>query len=75
MTVMMAVRNISLMGKWSLFSRKPREKAMAPRRPPYAMMNWSLVVSLTMRNLLMIKVRPTTPEKEKVGKELGGIWI
>lgn len=39
MTVIMAVRNISLMGKWSLFSRKPREKAMAPLRPPYAMIN------------------------------------
>lgn len=53
MTVMMAVRNISLLGKCSFFSRKPSEKAMAPRRPPYAMMNWSLVVSLTMRNLLI----------------------
>lgn len=34
MTVMMAVRNISLRGKSSFFNRKPREKAMAPRRPP-----------------------------------------
>ena len=70
-TVMMAVRKRVFMG-WS-GSRKPREYAMAPRRPPYATMNWSFFVNLTMRNLLITYVRPITPETddmERVGKNV-----
>ena len=60
-TVMMAVRNMFFLVKCSGDSRYTRENAIAPRRPPYATMNWSLQVSFTIRNLLMIKVKPITP--------------
>ncbi len=61
MTVMVAVRNMSFMGKSSLDSRNANEKAMAPLNPPYATMNWSLPLSFTIRYLLMMNVKPTTP--------------
>ncbi|KAG7276045.1 hypothetical protein CRUP_038501 [Coryphaenoides rupestris] len=57
----------------------PREKAIAPRRPPYAMMNWSLVVSFTMRNLLMMKEcgpsTVATPRKMKIRVSLTELHI
>lgn len=60
-TVIIAVRNIFLLG---LCNKYPKEKAMAPRKPPYAIMNWSLGVNFTMRNLLINQVKPRTPRKE-----------
>lgn len=45
--------------------RKTREKQIAPRSPPYAMINWSFIVSVIVRNWLIIRVRKNTPKKKK----------
>lgn len=46
-------------------SKKTREKQMAPLRPPYAIINWSLLVTVFTCNLFTKKVNTRTPIKQE----------
>lgn len=61
-TVVAAMKSFFL---WKSGSKTTKEKQMAPLRPPYAIMNWSLRVTVLMCNLLMMKVRTRTPKRDK----------